>query len=239
MEAPAISPRAQKTLQDLREGGKPVTDSSVVWLASLAARIDRPAGDELGPLSGAPLIAGGVEFWPLTWLARDWFYKWHELLIESDSPLADYAFAYAHTMSGVGNRSLLKLDSYETAKIAMEAWVRSMPLDADNMAQITSELIIRWQTPAGDDVPNPDNQNADSKSGNAPSSDESLALLASQLGGTPDYWRFDIAMGRTQAMYATLAKSHDSAGGAPDPHSPRIRAIHNYHQAVKWVTRNG
>ena len=61
MESPAISRRAQKTLQDLRDDGRTVSDADVVWLVTLAAKIDRPVGDELGPLSGAPLIVGGVE----------------------------------------------------------------------------------------------------------------------------------------------------------------------------------
>jgi hypothetical protein len=238
MESPSISRRAQKTLQDLRDSDRTVSDADVVWLVTLAAKIDRPVGDELGPLSGAPLIVGGVEFWPLTWLARDWFYKWHDILVESGSPLADYLFAYAHTMSTTGNRELLKADSYGVLVAHVEAWIRSLPMNAENLVEITSELINRWQNQGSETIPNPESKPSAS-CGVAPTSDESLALFASQLGGTPDYWRYDIAMERTQAMYAALSKSTDTAGNAPDPHSPRIRAIHNYHMAVKWVIANG
>lgn len=207
-------------------------------MVRLAEKVERPAGDELGPLEGSPLVVGGLKFWPLTWLARDWFYKWHDILTECGSPLADCLFAFAHIHSNAGNRSLLELDSYDTVKEAVEGWVRTLPLNAEQVAIITAELITRWRDPISDTIPNPDAPQDDKKAA-APSSDESLALLSSQLGGTPDYWRYDVAMNRTQAMYGALAKSMDTAGNAPDPHSPRIRAIHNYHQAVKWVIRNG
>jgi hypothetical protein len=238
MESPTISHRAKKTLQDLRDSGRTVSDADVVWLVTLAAKIDRPVGDELGPLSGSPLIVEGVEFWPLTWLARDWFYKWHDILVDASSPVADYIFAYAHTMSNTGNRALLRTDSYALVKADVEAWIRTLPFNAENLVEITSELINRWQGKSGETIPNPDSVTSESFC-KAPSSDESLAYLSSQLGGNPDYWRYDIAMERTQEMYTALSKSTDTAGSAPDPHSPRIRAIHNYHMAVKWVIANG
>jgi hypothetical protein len=238
LNAPAIPIRAAKTLADLEESSVQVSHADVVWLVRLAERIERPAGDELGPLPGSPLVIGPVKFWPMTWLANDWFFKWHDILSESKSPLANLVFAYAHTMSEPCDQSLLELDSYKIVKKAVAKWKRSTPLNDDHLATITLELTNRWTADLEVPVPNPDKP--ESKGGtSSESSDASLAKLSSSLGGTPDYWRYGIPMSRTRAMNAALAQSVDIAGSAPDPHSPRIRAMHNYHQAVKWVIKNG
>jgi hypothetical protein len=238
LNAPAIPIRAAKTLADLEESSVQVSHADVVWLVRLAERIERPAGDELGPLPGAPLIVGGNRFWPMTWLATDWYYKWSEILEESGEKIEPFAFPFAHTRSTAGDRTLLELDDFASVKKAIKAWVISSALTEEHIVVITRELTERWASGSPESVPNPDRPETEAASVRS-NSDQTLAVIASRLGNTPDYWRYDVAMTRTIAMYNATAKSFDAAGSAPDPQSPRIRAIHNYHQAVKWVIKNG
>jgi len=57
-------------------------------------------------------------------------------------------------------------------------------------------------------------------------------------GSSPEYWATGIDRRTIDDMTAAIATAEHQSGQAPDPDDPRIRAIHNFRMAVKWVLKN-
>ena len=234
MDAPAITERLTDALAALRAAGAPPTDAQIVWLGKLAERVQHPDIGYVAWVAGAPIESGGAVFWPMTLLAEAWYFRWYPEFRDDELVLALYA--YAHIKSGPGNRELLRLTAdRQTVREALRQWSDSCALPELQLVEVCERLQA---VNAGEStIPNPDKASEDKPEHY--DHREHLALLCKAFpGSAPDYWLCGVSKTVTDGMLRAIESAERAPGAAPDPDDPRMRAIHNFRQAVKWVLHN-
>jgi hypothetical protein len=241
MEAPALKPRLRDALQGLREAGVEPTDAEIVWLGSLAEKCAGQPAHGVEWVAGSPVVYAGLVFWPWHRLAEAWYRQWYPALRNDllDEELLDLAlYAYAHIKSKPGDRSLRMLSDYERVKAALRAWLKDIPLQMAQLVEVCGHL---GALDRGDDglIPNPEKLPKEDAPRPEPSPLREAAFLCKAFPGTtPSYWWAEISTAETEELCDELAAAAGTTPGeAPDPNSPRIRAIHNFRMAVKWILK--
>lgn len=239
MQAPALSVRMEQALAGLRTAGACPTDAEIAWLAGLAARAQTPGAGEIAWVAGAPVFHGGETFWPWTRLAQHWYATWYPSFKARDDKLDLALFAFAHVHSEPGDKSLLLLADYGRVRDAVRVWRDALALPIAQLVEVCSTLL---QLDDDDDplIRDPDKPEADDAETAPASPLGPCAWLCKAFPGTTaEYWYYGTATATTDAM-VTAISAHEERGGdgrAPDPNSPRMRAIHNFRMAVKHVLR--
>ena len=238
METPVISPRLSNALAGLRAAGVTPTDADVVWLGKLAERVQCPSAGNVRWVAGAPINHCGITFWPWTLLGEEWFHRWYSEFTDTEMKLAAYAFP--HVKSEPGCRELLAITDYSTVTSALKGWMKSLPMPMSQLVEVC-ERLRELDGEDDDAIQDPDKKPPEADDGTDQySAVRTMAYLCKAFpGSTPDYWRTGIAKAIADEMMDAVSMAAErEPGQAPDPDSPRMRAIHNFRMAVKWILRN-
>lgn len=127
--APGINLLAAQKLKELRAQGAQPTDDDVVWLHSIAERMQFPKWQRSFLLAGGSItICEGIELWPLTIGAQAWYRDVaHPVLDGTDDVVFGMAFAMAHSRD---LRTLNNLTGCKEVRSAVNKWQRRLSCTA-------------------------------------------------------------------------------------------------------------
>ena len=226
---PDLHPKLAETLAALRAAGVQPTDAEIVWLGRLREPCDNPESHAVRHVIGAPLIYCGISFWPLHWLAEDWW-KLMYVYLERRPLLRQHAYIFAHLFSAPGDVRLRDWNG-ETALDLVRAWVRKSPIHKRQLPELFDSLMVLDEykdEPDGlSDKPNAAEPKINSAHG-------SLAALCRAFPGTtPDYWYAGISKADAEEIEGGYAAEGEWATSPT-----REAAIRRYMRAVQFITES-
>jgi len=226
---PDLPPKLAATLDAFRAEGVELPAQAIVWLATIRARCDGRGDGGVPWVMGAPIVYGGVSFWPLHLLAESWWLRAVDLV--SDSPADGVAvYLYAHAHSAPGDASLRMLMDPAAIRRTATEWRDTLPIHAGQVEELCKRIGLLDGDASG--VPEPrDKTKGEPAQPRRNAALGFVAILSKAFPGlSPEYWLTGISAHDARAMLAEA-----SSGGEWATSSERTAAQKDYLRAVRWL----
>ncbi len=226
---PDLPPKLAATLDAFRAEGIELPASAVVWLARLRDRCDGRGDGGVPWVMGAPVVYGGVPFWPLHLLAESWWLRAHDAMVGTPHDgVAVYLYAHAHAAPGDASLRML-MDVGKIRRVTAE-WYKALPIHAGQIEELCKRIdALDGNTTA---VADPNSKGE----GSAPPERRGttrafVAILCKAFPGlSPEYWLTGISAHDARGMLAEA-----SSGGEWATSPERTEAQKDYLKAVRWL----
>ena len=216
---------ASAELEALAGEGIACTPGEILRIQWLAQQVETPAA-RMALARGNPVHVGGAVLWPLTMAADQWWRAASPYATTNREQIAVAAYAMAHCRAIDG----LETVAPDRAVSVAGRWLKGLQCRPEEVVEAVA--LVQEQDDIEPDITDPKRQHSETSASGL------VALLCALVGGPPDVWERQVAIGyirqQLEASYAQIAAKagHDAAA------TRRIDATRNLGLAVEEIRQS-
>lgn len=195
---------ASAEIDALAGEGIACTPDEVLRIQWLAQQVETPAA-RMALSRGTPVHVGGAVLWPLTMAADQWWRAAAPYATSNKEQIAIAAYAMAHCRNIDG----LETVAPDRAVSVAGQWLKGLHCRPEEVVEAVA--LVQEQDDTGPDIDDPKRRHSETSAGDI------VALLCALVGGPPDVWERQVAIGyirqQLEASHAQIAakSGHDVA----------------------------
>ena len=225
--APAIRKRLNDVLNALDIEGVKLSRCELVWISELAYKADVPVECGIPYMAGACFEYGDEYYYPMHRLAMHWFSRWYSMI--DDENTKALMLGFAHIKSEIGDKSLMKINSLNAVKSAVDKWGETLAIPDNQIAGLYDKLEKIDGFASEVEIPN-----AKKKDQGAVNMYEDITALCQAFPSTtPEYWRSGISFAESSQILDALKLNNGNQSRTEIKH----QGIFAFKCAVKWIRK--
>jgi len=216
---------ARAEIESLVGEGIACTPDEVLRIQWLAQQVETPAA-RMALARGNPVHVGGAVLWPLTMAADQWWRAAAPYATTNKEKIAVAAYAMAHCRAMDG----LEAVSPDRAVSVAGRWMKGLHCRPEEVVEAVA--LVQDQDAAEPDINDPKRQHSETRTS------ELVALLCALVGGPPDVWERQVAIGYIRQQLEASCAQIAAKTGHDATVTRRIDATRNMGLAVEEIRQS-